>query len=108
MKKTVDEKDVYYNIDGEEIDFSDYNIQEKITYESANFIRRLCALTVDMLIVVCIWYVCSISTFNNLNDFVAQLGINPSDFTNPQILLEFARLYHQSIVKLIFIYKLIY
>ena len=104
MKKTIDEKDVYYNIDGQEIDFSDYNIQEKITYESANFIRRLCALGLDMLIVVCIWYICSISTFNSLNAYVAQLGINPSDFTNPQILLEFARLYHQSIVKLIFIF----
>ena len=104
MKKRVDEKDVYYNIDGQEIDFSDYNIQEKITYESANFIRRMCAFGVDFLIIICIWYVCSISTFNKLNDFVSQLGINPSDFTNPQILLEFARLYHQSIIKLIFIF----
>ena len=58
----------------------------------------------DMLIVVCVWYICSISTFNRLNDYVAQLGINPSDFTNPQVLLEFARLYHQSIIKLIFIF----
>ena len=104
MKKTVDEKDVYYNIDGQEIDFSDYNIQEKITYESANFIRRLCAFAGDMLIIVCIWYLCSISTFNKLNDFVAGLGIDPGDFTNPEVLLNFARLYHQSIVKLIFIF----
>ena len=104
MKKRVDEKDVYYNIDGQETDFSDYNIQEKITYESANFIRRMCAFGVDFLIIICIWYVCSISTFNKLNDFVSQLGINPSDFTNPQVLLEFARLYHQSIIKLIFIF----
>lgn len=104
MKKTVDEKDVYYNIDGQEIDFSDYNIQEKITYESANFIRRLCAFAGDMLIIVCIWYLCSISTFNKLNDFVSQLGIDPGDFTNPEVLLNFARLYHQSIVKLIFMF----
>ena len=104
MKKTVDEKDVYYNIDGQEIDFSDYNIQEKITYESANFIRRLCAFAGDMLIIVCIWYLCSISTFNKLNDFVSQLGIDPGDFTNPDVLLNFARLYHQSIVKLIFMF----
>ena len=104
MKKKVDEKDVYYNIDGQEIDFSDYNIQEKITYESANFIRRLCAFGVDFLIIICIWYICSISTFNRLNDFVSQLGINPSDFTNPQVLLDFARWYHQSIIKLIFIF----
>ena len=58
MKKRVDDKDVYYNIDGEKIDFSDYNIQEKITYESANFIRRLCAFLGDMLIIVCICYFC--------------------------------------------------
>ena len=104
MKKRVDEKDVYYNIDGQEIDFSDYNIQEKITYESANFIRRMCAFGVDFLIIIWIWYVCSISTFNKLNDFVSQLGINPSDFSNPEVLLDFARLYHQSIIKLIFIF----
>ena len=104
MKKTVDEKDVFYNIDGEEIDFSDYNIQEKLTYESANFIRRTCAFIGDLLIIVVIWYISSISTFNRLNDFVAQLGIDPSDFTNPQVLLDFARLYHQSIIKLIFIF----
>ena len=100
MKKRVDDKDVYYNIDGQEIDFSDYNIQEKITYESANFIRRLCAFMGDILIIICIWYLCSISTFNRLNDFVSQLGIDPSDFVNPQVLLDFARLYHQSIIKL--------
>ena len=64
----------------------------------------MCAFGVDFLIIICIWYVCSISTFNKLNDFVSQLGINPSDFTNPQVLLEFARLYHQSIIKLIFIF----
>ena len=104
MKKKVDDKDVYYNIDGQEIDFSDYNIQEKITYESANFIRRLCAFMGDILIIICIWYLCSISTFNRLNDFVSQLGIDPSDFVNPQVLLDFARLYHQSIIKLIFIF----
>ena len=104
MKKKVDEKDVYYNIDGQEVDFSDYNIQEKITYESANFIRRMCAFGVDFLIIICIWYVCSISTFNKLNYFVSQLGINPSDFSNPEVLLDFARLYHQSIIKLIFIF----
>ena len=104
MKKTVDEKDVFYNIDGEEIDFSDYNIQEKLIYESANFIRRACAFLGDLLIIVVIWYISSLSTFNRLNDFVAQLGIDPSDFTNPQVLLDFARLYHQSIIKLIFIF----
>lgn len=95
----MEEKKVY-NIDGQEIDFKDYNIQEKITYESANVIRRLCAFFVDILIVICIWYLMSISTFNEIDVYVKNLGINPDDFTNPDVLLEFGRLYHQTIVKL--------
>lgn len=93
-------KKVMYNIDGDEIDFTDYNLQEKITYESANFIRRLCAFFVDFLLVICIWYLLSISTFAEIDAYVENLGINPGDFTNPDVLLEFARLYNQTIVKL--------
>lgn len=93
-------KKVLYNIDGEEIDFSNYNIQEKITYESANFIRRLCAFFLDFLLIVCIWYFMSKTTFDKLDTFVENLGINSDDFTNPDVLLEFARLYNKSIVKL--------
>lgn len=94
------EKKKVYNIDGEEIDFSDYNLQEKLTYESANFMRRLCAFFLDILLVICIWYLMSISTFSKLDEYVANLGINPDDFNNPEILKEFARLYNKSIVKL--------
>lgn len=89
-----------YNIDGEEINFDDYNIQEKITYESANFIRRMCAFFLDFLLVICIWYLMSITTFQEIDVYVENLGVNPGDFTNPDVLLEFARLYNQTIVKL--------
>ncbi len=89
-----------YNIDGEEINFDDYNIQEKITYESANFIRRMCAFFLDFLLVICIWYLMSITTFQEIDVYVENLGVNPGDFTNSDVLLEFARLYNQTIVKL--------
>lgn len=94
------EKKKVYNIDGEEIDFSNYNLQEKITYESANFMRRLCAFFVDILLVISIWYLMSISTFAKIDDYVANLGINPDDFTNKEVLSEFAQLYSKTIVKL--------
>ncbi len=100
MSDIKDKKVVMHNIDGEEVDFSNLNIQEKLTYESANFIRRLVAFFFDTLIVVVIWYLCSITTFKQIDEFVANLGINPDDFTNPEVLKEFARLYHQTIVKL--------
>ena len=96
----VNKKVVMHNFDGEEVDFSNLNIQEKLTYESANFIRRLIAFFVDSLFVIMIWYLCSITTFAEIDEFVANLGINPDDFTNPEVLKEFARLYHQTIVKL--------
>lgn len=96
----VNKKVVMHNFDGEEVDFSDLNLQEKLTYESANFIRRLIAFFVDSLFVIMIWYLCSITTFKQIDEFVANLGINPDDFTNPEVLKEFARLYHQTIVKL--------
>ena len=41
----VNKKVVMHNFDGEEVDFSDLNLQEKLTYESANFIRRLSSLS---------------------------------------------------------------
>lgn len=100
MSDVKEKKVIMHNIDGEEVDFSDLNIQEKLTYESANFIRRLVAFFFDTLIVVVIWYLCSITTFKQIDEFVANLGINPDDFTNPEVLKEFARLYHQTIVKL--------
>ena len=96
----VNKKVVMRNFDGEEVDFSDLNLQEKLTYESANFIRRLIAFFIDSLFVIMIWYLCSITTFTEIDEFVANLGINPDDFTNPEVLKEFARLYHQTIVKL--------
>ena len=100
MSDVKEKKVIMHNIDGEEVDFSDLNIQEKLTYESANFIRRLVAFFFDTLIVIVIWYLCSITTFKQIDEFVANLGINPDDFTNPEVLKEFARLYHQTIVKL--------
>lgn len=100
MSDVKEKKVIMHNIDGEEVDFSNLNIQEKLTYESANFIRRLVAFFFDTLIVVVIWYLCSITTFKQIDEFVANLGINPDDFTNPEVLKEFARLYHQTIVKL--------
>lgn len=98
------EQKIQYNIDGEVIQFEDYNLQEKIVYESANFIRRMCAFFVDILLVICIWYLMSISTFNKLNAYVENLGLNPGDFTDKEVLLEFGRLYHQSIVKIFLLF----
>ena len=50
MSDVKEKKVIMHNIDGEEVDFSDLNIQEKLTYESANFIRRLVAFFFDTLI----------------------------------------------------------
>ena len=63
----VNKKVVMHNFDGEEVDFSDLNLQEKLTYESANFIRRLIAFFVDSLFVIMIWYLCSITTFKQID-----------------------------------------
>ena len=96
----IKEKKKVFNLDGEEIDFSDYNLQEKLTYESANFMRRLSAFFLDILLVICIWYLMSMSTFSKLDEYVANLGTNADDFTNPEVLSEFAKIYHKSIVKI--------
>jgi uncharacterized RDD family membrane protein YckC len=75
-------KEKVMNIDGEEIDMEKDDLYEKLTFESANLIRRLSAYFIDLLGIIVIWYLVTKNMFQALDAFVAQLGINPYDFEN--------------------------
>ena len=55
-KEQIEKRNIVHNIDGEEIDLLKDDLAEKLTYESANFIRRMIAFIIDTLIIIAIWY----------------------------------------------------
>lgn len=68
------------NIDGQEIDFEKDDLLEKQTYESANLIRRLCAYAIDVVLMICIWYIFIEFVFNLFGPIDAFVqSFDPSD-----------------------------
>lgn len=68
------------NIDGQEIDFEKDDLLEKLTYESANLIRRLCAYVIDVILMIAIWYIVVqyiLNIFGPIDAFVETF--NPTD-----------------------------
>lgn len=95
-----DNKKVIRNIDGEIIDFTKDDLLEKLTYESANFIRRMIAYGMDLILVIVIWYLITKSMFVELDQFVEVLGANEADYTNVELFKAFRDLVGQLYVKL--------
>lgn len=100
-----DNKKVIRNIDGEIIDFSKDDLVEKLTFESANFIRRLIAFVVDLIPIFVIWYLASKHLFTEIDAFVANLGVNEADFNDLQLFLQFRDMLWQLYLKM-FLYWL--
>jgi predicted permease len=88
------------NIDGEIIDFTKDDLIEKLTFESANFIRRMIAYLIDLVLIIVIWYLCTKRLFREVDDFIASLGLNNGDFTSAEKLKQFADLIGQLYLKL--------
>jgi len=88
------------NIDGEIIDFTKDDLAEKLTYESANFIRRMIAFLIDLVFIVVIWYLCTKHQFKQVDEFIENLGLNEADFTDAEKLKQFADLVGQLYLKL--------
>ncbi|MDD4000568.1 MAG: RDD family protein [Bacilli bacterium] len=95
------------NIDGEVIDFSKDDLLEKLTYESANFIRRLISYVIDLLIMIMIWYLITKGLFQEVDSFVAVLGNNEADFTNTELLKQFQELLGHLFLKIVMIWLFI-
>ena len=77
-----EEKKVMRNIDGEVIDFGVDDLQEKLTYESANFIRRGLAFIIDILLLIVIWYLITLGEFRKVDEFVTNLGVDETDWVS--------------------------
>ena len=75
-----EKKKVMRNIDGEIIDFGVDDLKEKLTFESANFIRRGLAFVIDLLLMIVIWYLVTLGLFKKVDVFVANLGVDETDF----------------------------
>ncbi|MDD4243657.1 MAG: RDD family protein [Bacilli bacterium] len=88
------------NIDGEIIDFTKDDLIEKLTFESANFIRRMIAYLIDLVLIIVIWYLCTKRLFREVDEFIASLGLNNGDFTSAEKLKQFADLIGQLYLKL--------
>ncbi|HPD13217.1 MAG TPA: RDD family protein [Bacilli bacterium] len=88
------------NIDGEIIDFTKDDLAEKLTYESANFIRRMIAFLIDLVFIVVIWYLCTKHQFKQVDEFIENLGLNEADFTDAEKLKQFADSVGQLYLKL--------
>ena len=73
---------------------------EKLTYESANFIRRMIAFLIDLVFIVVIWYLCTKHQFKQVDEFIENLGLNEADFTDAEKLKQFADLVGQLYLKL--------
>ena len=83
---------IVHNFDGEEIDLLKDDLASKLTYESANFIRRLIAYIIDLVIVVVIWYLISNVLFKEIDAFMETLGKIDSDLIDPAKQEEFKNL----------------
>lgn len=80
------------NIDGEIIDFTKDDLYEKLTFESANFVRRMIAYLIDFVFIIVIWYLISKSFFKELDEFIKTIGLNEDDFTNAELYRQFRQL----------------
>ena len=49
---------------------------DNLQFESANFIKRLCAFVIDLIIIAIIWYVISINNFKEIEEFMKELDPN--------------------------------
>lgn len=83
-----DKKRIVHNIDGEEIDLLQDDLAQKLTYESANFIRRMLAYLIDLLLVIVIWYLCSNIFLKEIDKFMETLGKLEEDFVDRELYLQ--------------------
>jgi uncharacterized RDD family membrane protein YckC len=95
-----DNKKILRNIDGEIIDFTKDDLVEKLTFESANFIRRLISFVIDLIPIFVLWYLASKHLFTEVDAFVAALGADEADFTNLQLFLQFRDMLWQLYLKM--------
>ena len=49
---------------------------DNLQFESANFIKRLCAFVIDLIIITIIWYVIYINNFKEIEEFMKELDPN--------------------------------
>ncbi|MDD4166540.1 MAG: RDD family protein [Endomicrobiaceae bacterium] len=88
------------NIDGEIIDFTKDDLYEKLTFESANFIRRMVSYIIDLVLIIIIWYLITKSFFNEVDEFIKLIGLNENDYTNYELFKQFKDLVAQLYLKL--------
>jgi uncharacterized RDD family membrane protein YckC len=101
----MDEEKVIRNLDGEIIDFTKDDLIEKLTYESANLLRRFLAFLVDVIILIAIWFLSTRHLFREIDAFMETLGLSESDYSSLDLFLQFRDLLWQLYLK-IFIYWL--
>ena len=82
-------KEIRRDIDGNLIDLEKDDLYEKLTFESANLIRRFSSLLIDTLLIITIWYLLTLPLFKEVDGFIEVLGKNPADFENEALYLTF-------------------
>ena len=92
------------NINGDIIDFTKDDLYEKLTFESANFIRRMISYIIDLVLIIIIWYLISKSFFKEVDGFIKSVGLNENDYTNYELFEQFQNLVGQLYLKLILSY----
>ena len=54
---------------------------DNLQFESANFIKRLCAFVIDLIIIAIIWYIISINNFKEIEEFMKELDPNICEYS---------------------------
>ncbi|XMB73056.1 RDD family protein [Mycoplasmatota bacterium WC30] len=94
------QKEIRKNIDGETIDFDKDDLVNVLTFESANFIRRMLAYFIDVLLMIVIWYLITKGFYKEIDQFVETLGSGQNDFYNFMLYEEFRDLFWRLIMNL--------
>lgn len=88
------------NIDGDLVDFNNDDLVDKLTFESANFIRRMIAYLIDLLLIIVVWYMFTSKFYTEINLFVETLGDEVDDFYNYLLYQEFRDLFWRLLMNL--------
>lgn len=88
------------NIDGEAIDFNKDDLVNKLTYESANFIRRMLSYLIDLLLIIVVWYLITKGFYKELDQFMETLGDQSNDFYDFMLYDQFRNLFWKLLMDL--------
>lgn len=97
----METKEKRFNVDGEEIDLEKDDLMDKLTFESANLIRRFFALLIDYIILIVIWYLSTKYVYRDMDRVVEGLGLGADDFVDPESYQNFVKEYTGFILKLV-------